>query len=309
MSYSSGLNPDVVLTKLDKVWNQTFNGQQHPGYATAETGQLFKQDSVSTSAVIMETFKGVGEWEETAEEATLPAGNPRINNEKTFTVAKYAKSVSIPKEFFDDNLHGSYSMMIQNFARRARTTRDKNAMAVYNGAFATYKTSDAAYIVSDSHTNLNGDTVDNKATAAFSPTAMKAGIKSLYEQKAQDGEIDGHLANCLIVPPALYNYATEVLQSELMADIGDNNMNPFSNNYSLWIFTSPYLGAAGGGSDTAWFLTSETHSMTRWVRKAAETHLVDYKISDNDVYKYKGSYREIVGCPSYEGFYGSLGTT
>lgn len=62
---------------------------------------MFKQSTCDSSAEIVEIFKGVGEWEQTAEEASLPEGNPRINNEKTFTVTKYAKSVSIPKEFFD----------------------------------------------------------------------------------------------------------------------------------------------------------------------------------------------------------------
>jgi hypothetical protein len=307
MSYSSGLNPDVIKTKLDKVFFQEFNGSQHPGHATAETSQLFKQDTADSAAEIVEIFKGVGEWEETNEEQNLPQGNPRINNEQTFSVSKYAKSVHIPKEFFDDSKHGSYSMMIQNFGRRARTTRDKNAMAVWNGAFATYKTADDAYIVSDSHTNLNGDTVDNKSTAALSPTALKDGIKELYEQKAQDGEIDGHLANCLIVAPDKFDYATEIVNSELKADSGDNNMNPYSQTYNLWVFTSPYLGAAAGGDDNAWFLVSETHNMTRWVREGVSTNLIDYSISDNDVYKYKGRYREMVGCPTYEGIYGSDG--
>jgi len=307
MSYSSGLNPDVVKTKLDKVFNATFNGQQHPGHATAETGQVFKQDSATSSAVIMDIFKGVGAWEQTAEEQTLPEGNPRISDTKTFSVSKYAKSIKIPKEFFDDNMHGSYDMMVNNFARRARTTRDKNAFGLFNGAFATYTTADGAYIVSDSHTNLNGDTVDNLMTGVLDPDNLKSGIQMLLEQKAQDGEIDGHLASGLLVPPSLYDYACEVTMSKLRADTANNNMNPYSDIYSLWVFTSPYLGSAAGGSDTQWFLLSDTHSITRWVREGVNTNLRDWVYSDNQTYNYQGSFREVAGCPSYEGIIGSTG--
>lgn len=199
-------------------------------------------------------------------------------------------------------------MMIRNFARRARTTRDSNAMALYNGAFATYKTADGSYIVADDHENLNGDTVDNKMTAALAPSAIKIGVQTLYEQKAQDGVIDGHLASTLLVPPALYDYACEICKSELKADTAENNMNPYSNIYNFWIFTSPYLGSAAGGSDTAWFLLSNTHSVTRWVRESVSTNLRDWVYSDNQTYAYQGSFREMTGVPSYEGLVGSLGT-
>ena len=255
----------------------------------------------------MEIFKGVGSWTETSEEGSIPEGNPRVNNQKTFSVKKQAKGVTIPREYFDDDLHSTYNMMVRNMARRAKTTRDKNAMALYNGAFATYKTADSSYIVAADHENLNGDTVDNKLTAALAPSALKTAIQMLYEQKAQDGEIDGHLANTLLVPPALYDYACEVGKSELKADTAENNMNPYSNIYNLWIFTSPYLGAAAGGSDTAWFLMSDTHSVTRWVRKAVSTHLRDWTASDNETYLYQGSFREMTGAPSYEGLVGSTG--
>src|SRR3989304_1453630 len=108
MSFSSGLNANVVKTALDDVFNQSFSGTQHPGHVDATSGVVFKQDTADSSAVIMELFKGSGAWGETQEEQNLPEGTPRIGNQKTFTVTKFAKSIRIPKEFFDDNKHGSY---------------------------------------------------------------------------------------------------------------------------------------------------------------------------------------------------------
>jgi len=308
MSFNSALNPNVVKTALDDVFNQEFNGQKQPNLATAETAAVFKQDTANSSAIIMELFGGSGAWEQTAEEQDLPLGTPRITNQKTFSVVKFAKAVDIPKEFFDDQKHSSYEKMVANFARRARTTRDKNAFAVYRGAFATTLTADAAYLVSDSHTNINGDTIDNKLTAALSETSLNDAIVMLGEQKAQDGEVDGHIPSVLLVPMALYKTACEICESELRSGTADNDMNVYSDKYGIKIYTSPYLGAAAGGSDTAWFLLSDTHSITRWVRESVNTNLVPFEQSRNDTYTYKGRFREVVGAMSYEGLVGSLGT-
>lgn len=307
MSFSSALNPNVVKTALDDVFSQSFNGNQQPNLATAETSAVFKQDTADSSAVIMELFGGSGAWEQTAEEQDLPLGAPRITNTKTFSVVKYAKAIDIPKEFFDDNKHGSYEKMVSNFARRARTTRDKNAFAIFRNAFTTALTVDGKALVADDHLTISGDTVDNKLTAALSETSLNSAIVMLGEQKAQDGEVDGHVPATLVVPMALYKTACEICESELRSGTADNDMNVYSSKYGIQIYTSPYLGAAAGGSDTAWYLLSDTHSITRWVREAVNTNLVSYETSRNDVYTYKGRYREVVGAMSYEGVVGSTG--
>lgn len=308
MSFNSTLNANVVKTALDDVWASTFNIATHPGYATAETGSVFSQDTADSSAVIMELFGGSGAWESTVEEQNLPEGTPRIANQKTFTVTKFAKSIRIPKEFFDDNKHGSYEKMVQNFAQRARTTRDKNAFAWFRNAFTTSDTADGADFISDTHTTISGHTVDNKGTAALSESSLNTGLIALAEQKAQDGEIDGHVASVLLVPVALFKTACEITKSEMRAGTANNDISYYSQIYpGLQVVTSPFLGAAAGGSDTAFFLLSSTHGVSRWVRESVNTNLVDYKISANDVYNYKGRFREVVGAMTYEGAWGSTG--
>lgn len=103
-SYSAGLNPDVVKTALDKVFMQEFDILAGPGQATVATPDIFIQDSADNAAVIAEVFKGSGLWEERAEEQNVPAGTPRITNKVTFTVTEFAKSIDIPKTFFDRRL-------------------------------------------------------------------------------------------------------------------------------------------------------------------------------------------------------------
>ena len=70
----------------------------------------------------------------------------------------------------------------------------------------------------------------------------------------------------------------------------------------LIVYQSPFLGAAYGGSDTAWYLLSADHSMYRWVRQSIVTDLVDYKFQRNNNYIYKAEYRAVVGPISFRGY-------
>ena len=303
-SYSSGLNANVVKTALDDVFFQIYDVETHPQYGTALTPGIFHQDTADSSAVIWELFKGVGLWETRQEEQDVPQKTPRIGNQKTFTVSAFAASVDIPKHFMDDQKHSAYEKMTRDFALSAVWTRDSNAFAVFRNATVTATTSDGVALISNSHTNLNGDNVDNLGSGAFSETTLNTAIVQLLEMKTQSGVVAGSLAQTLVVPPALYKLAVEVTESELRSGTGNNDMNVYSAKYGIMVYTSQFLGTAAGGSDTTWFLLGQNHSMYRFVRQGVETTLVPWQNQRNNNYIYKGEFRETVGAMSFEGLVG-----
>jgi phage major head subunit gpT-like protein len=311
MAFSTALNPDVVKTALDSVFMQEFTWKEFPGHVGATSSLVFQQETTDKAAEIDETFKGVSLFEAFAEESDVPMDQPRIANQKTFSVLTYGKSIDIPKNFFDDNNHGSYEKMVKDFAMKARISMDDNAMNLYRQAFVTtsFTTPDGASIVSDTHTNINGDTIDNRITAALSETSLNTAITMLYEMKDEAGVIVGGTPQTLFVPPALFKTACEIVDSELRSGTADNDMNVYSSKFGINVCTSNRIGTAAGGSDTAWFLLGRNHSMTRWVRQGIQTELVDYKFQRNNNYIYKANFREMVGCRNYLGIVGSLGTT
>lgn len=307
MSFNSALNPNVVKTALDDVFMQEWEYKEHPGYVDATSGAVFNQDSTTKAAEIQEIFKGVGLWEEFAEEANVPEDQARITNQKTFSVVNYGKSMDIPKNFFDDQMHGAYEKMTRDFAMKGRATRDHVAFAIFRNAFTTATTADGIALVSASHTNINGDTIDNHMTAVLSETSLNDAIKILVEQKDQAGVVMGSMPKTLLVPPALFKTATEICESELRSGTGDNDTNVYSSKYGINVVTSNRIGAASGGSDTAWFLLGRNHSITRWVRQDIITDLIDYKYQRNNNYIYKAFYREMTGALDYVGIVGSTG--
>lgn len=306
---TSGLNPDVVKTALDEVFYQNYYELPGPELATADTDAVFKQSSSDRASVITEVFKGVGLWGERAELEPIDQATPRVGDLITFTNINFAKSVDISKNFFDDEQHETVQHMMRDMAFKARITRNNKAMELYRNSFTTTLTADGVAWFSDTHTNLNGDTIDNLETAALSEASLNTSIIALLEQKGQDGVIAGHEPHCLLVPPALYKTAVEITESELRSDTANNDLNVYSYKYGIYVKQSQYLGAAAGGSDTAWFLLSNNHSAYRWIRQGIQTDLVDYRFTRNNVYVYKGEYREVYGAVTYEGAIGSDGTT
>lgn len=310
MSLNSGSSSNVVKTALDKVFYTEFDLEQTPGYCDATNGLVFRQEGTDRSAVITEQYKGPGYFEETNEEEDLAQGSPKVGNQKTSTVLKYTKSVDVPKNFFDDDLHTVVSRMVQDMARVGRVTRDKNAFAVYSNGFTTQLTNDGVALFSNSHTTLGGDTVDNLETAALADTSLNTAMTSLIEQKTQDGTLGGHKADVLLVPTALFKTAVEITKSTVKTGVNNDTLNYYSEYYpGLQVMTSPHLGAAYGGSDTAWFLLSRNHGVYRFEREAINTDMVPYQYSRNDNYVYKARYREVVDSITWEGAVASNGTT
>jgi phage major head subunit gpT-like protein len=197
--------------------------------------------------------------------------------------------------------------MIRKFAMNARSTRDRNAFGIYRGAFTTTLTADGVSFINNAHPLIDGGTVDNQLTGALSSTTLNTAMVQLIEQKSQDGVVMGQQPAYLLVPSALYKTALEITGSQLVSDSTTNAINVYSSTYNIQVYHSPYLGAANGGSDTAWFLLSRNHGVTRYIREEVTTDLVDYIYSTNNNYVYKGCFREQYGVTDYVGAVGSTG--
>ncbi len=321
MAISNALNPMVVRTELDAIFVQEFMFPVAPGTATATTPAIFKQVGIDNSAHIEAILSGGGGlWSVKGEEAPVATASPRVANKVTYVAVTIANSLQISKEFFDDNMHNTYSEMVKKFAMAARATREVLAFELYRGAFTTTLTADGVSWIDDAHVTIAGPDVDNQvaSNAVLSPTALNTAMVQMQQQKSQDGIIMGQLGSVLLVPSALFKTACEIVGSTLASGTANNDINVYSSTYQIQVFQSPYLGSAvsagvvngvtvTAGSDTAWFLLSRNHGATRYVRQELTTDLVDYIYSNNNNYVYKGMFREVYGVSDYVGAVGSTG--
>jgi len=308
---NSSLSPNVVKTALDKVFLQSYNGELRPGATTALDSSVFVQSSTSKAAEIVEEFAGSGYWGQRPDLAEVANGQSRTGNQQTHSVLNWAKSEDISKNLFDDQQFPVVSMMMDKMGRNARMTRDQYAFERYNLGFSSVLANDGVALFSASHITLGtGQTVSNLVSGALSEVTLETAINSLIEQIGQDGVLGGHMPATLLVPTALFKEATIYAETELRPTTTNNDVNYVSKKYpGLEVKQTPFLGATAGssGSNTAWFLLSDNHSMYRWERQAIKTDLVDYKFQRNNTYIYKGEFREVVAPISWSGLVGSTG--
>lgn len=305
--FTEALNFAVVQTELDSVFYQNFDYDTNfPSIATANTAAIFKPSNTTHAAYIEEIFMGSSLFPSIGETTNVPLSTPKVANKLTTYIKDFAKGIEISKNLFDDNMHGVWSKTVADFAMVARVSQDDNAFAFWRGAFTTSLTADGAALVA-SHTLLNGSTQTNVVTGALSPTTLNNAIVALRQQKNQAGVILGNVPSVLLVPSALYKHAIEITESALIADNANNNLNVFRSAYGITVYTSPYIDAVAGGSDTAWFLLSRNHAVTRLIRQGIQTALRDWSVSNNRSYLYQANFREAVYCADYVGVVGSTG--
>lgn len=305
--FTEAQNFSIVQTELDSVFFQNFDYDSgFPGIATANTADLFKPLSTEHAAYIESIFKGSPLFPKIGETQTVPLSTPKVANKLTTLIKDFAQGIELSKNLFDDNMHGVWSKSVADLAMVARVSQDDNAFAWFRGAFTTSLTADGIAFIG-THVLLNGATQSNAVSGALSPTTLNLAIVALRQQKNQAGVILGCVPNILLVPSALFKKAVEITESALLADSANNNLNVYRSAYGLTVYTSPYLDAVAGGSDTAWFLLSRNHSVTRLLRQGIQTSLRDWTMSNNRTYFYQANFREEVYAPDYVGVVGSTG--
>lgn len=315
MGPNTGLAPETVKESLDEVYYDEYDYGEAPGMVTAEDPTFFKQRDTDKGAVQTEEFMPVGNWEEHAEEEEVRVATVRTGNKKVHTVVNYKKSLKIPVEYFEDDMHEVVDNAVASMGTRARTTKDQTALNKWADGFSSETTSDGVAVFSNSHTLLSGDTMDNLETGVLNAANLEVLVRSLRKQPAQDGDIGGYDINGLLVALDLHEDALEITRSELKPGTGNNDVNVFmlSNAYPQieMVGTSPFLSSdysSATNVDTAYYAVSRHHSLRRYVRIPMETNIIDYAIDDKDRYTYKGRYREITSWISPTGVVASNGT-
>lgn len=282
-----------------------------PGLATAETAAIFRQESTTHSAYIEQVFGGITAFTTIGETQQVPVGVPSVTNTLTSVVLDYAKSLPISKNLFDDNMHSVWEKSVRDFALKARIARDKSAFNLFNKGFSTQLTADGVSLFNAAHPLINSSATQSNTfsggTSALSNTSLQNGITAMETMRDQSGEVIGAAPSVLLVPPALFTTAIQLTKSVLVAGGGNNDVNVFRSEYGFEVHKSPYLSAAAGGSDTAWFLLGSNHNVTRIVRQGLQTALTPWEISDNRTYTYQGNFREVVKCADYAGAIGFVG--
>jgi len=316
MSLTSGRAANTVKTALDDVMEDAMqvDREREPQEVIATNSIFFMQKDIDRQALVLEDLMGPGLPEAHVEEQEVNEASPRVDNQKTHTILNYKQDLPISREYFDDDQHTVVDDLVREMGLNARLGRDKHAYEQsYGDAFSGVTSSDGVALISNSHTTLSGDTVDNLETGALSPANLKTLIKSLRLQKKQDGELGAYNAAGLLVSPTDYPEAVEITEAELKPQSTDNDPNFLSLIYpGMAVGTSAFLDSTynslNSNTDTSYFVVARQHGIMRIERQGLSTDLIDWRLDKRDRYFYKARFREVVSAQKFNGVVGSNGT-
>lgn len=316
MAITDQLNPLVVKTDIDALFVQEYeNPDLGVGYASAMCPELFKVITIDNAAFIDATLEGGGGfWDVTGETTPPDQANILVRNKAIYPAVTWAKDLPISKEFFNDNMHNTYTEMIQKFASNGRSTRDKEAFGMYRDAFTgnTYLTPDGQPWISPAHVTVAG-TVSNQVAGnpQIDPDQLDVAIQMLATQQSEDGVAMNLAPKALVVAPKWLRRARQIAEAELVSNTATNAPEFFVSVYGFKVYTSAYLSASQGGfgtNDNGWMVLANYHGGTRFIREDISTTLVDWMYQANRNYLYRGEYREQYGVRNYMGAVGSNGS-
>lgn len=313
---TGALSPDDVKTAIDGVMYEEYTREQQPGYVRATDGFFFKQSTTEgKTAFIWDEDSNVGEFQETGEQEDILNSDTFIGNTKTKFSQKWTKQVPISDEAFRADQHGKRERIGRQIGDRARVTQDRRTLLdTYGDAFAGSINTcpDGVALASSSHVTLTGVTVDNLETGSLTPDNLWTLVNSLAGQKAQDGDAGSHVFEGFLTNFLLYKTAKEVMNSTLVADSGENNINIFDTDYGqVRISASIFLGStynAATNAATSYHIVSRNHMVTRKTFYDLTTKMILPEETSNDTYAIRSKFHECHFPGSWTGYAGSNGS-
>jgi len=305
LTNNSGPSLNLVKTGLDNLFDQTMMAIARVGRADATNSLVFTQETAPEVAAVQSSIIGGGGYFGQSTDDVPPVGDAakRAFATRQSQVVNFFQNLPISRTFMQDQQLSAVSKAVAQEARAWVATRDRNAVTVYNNGFTSQTTIDNVALFSNSHLNLNGDTVDNLESGALADATLNTTIVSLRGQVSQVGVIAGYEPDFLFCSNTLHKTAMEVAKSVLRAGTGNNDLNYFSELFpGMQVFYSPHVT-----STTAYFVGTANHGVTRWTREGWNSTLVPWENSNTDQYQYKMRAREVVDSIDFNGIVGSTG--
>ena len=309
--HTSLLSPDACQTAIDEALYEALDRPNAPNYVGVDNPVFFKTSPIDTSAYIWDEDSNVGGFLETSEQEEIKSENTFIGNQKTVRVKKWMKSIGVSVEAFKTDQVGKRQRIGEQIGSRMRVTKDRTAMVRLYGDAANgtyFTTPDAANLASNSHVALkNGDTVDNLESGVLTADSLWTAFVALHTQLGQDGERTGiHSPKGCLTATTVYKSLKEILNSELIPNSGENNLNIFETDYGRVVLgQSIYLNSAWDGGtykSTATHIVSDYHALYRKVLSDVENDLIEPRYSRTDSWEYRSRYLEVAFPATWEGY-------
>lgn len=231
----------------------------------------------------------------------------------TYTHVEDALGTSVSNALWEDDQFNVIKRKPSDLAKAKVRTQEQMMADVFNysftaggGGLSTFTSGDALALFSTAHTREDGGaTQSNQTTQDLAEDSIEAGLVAMRTALDLKGQLYMSSADTLIVPPALEKEARILMNSTQRVGTANNDINPYSGRLKIVVWD--FLGAAAGGSDTAWFLLdSSLHHLNFFNRSDRGLEGPDWDF-DTKTARWSVDVRHSVGFSGWRGTYGSKG--
>jgi hypothetical protein len=254
-----------LLKGVDPKFFEVYN-QAAEGWTPQMIGRLIKKESTDKAIERTKTVGGAGFLKKKEENSAVNRGTQVIGYKTEYNFDEYDLGVEVSRKAMDDMDYRDKLDEFTALSRGAYLTMDKAAAQIFNSAFSTAasyngyaisRMNDTKALCSTLHPSAGGFAAQSNASATgeiLGPTSVAAARTAMFNMRYDDNTpvtITDRFA--LVVPPALEEVATQLAETDRVPTSSDNAVNFFKGRI-MDVYSSQWLSAAHGGSDTAWFM-------------------------------------------------------
>ena len=310
------LSPDAAQTAIDAVASEVYEREEQPAYLSSRNEMFFKQkDTEGRIAWIWDEYSGIPNIESHGEQEEVRTVDVFIGNQKIQRVTFYKNDYPVSWEAFKTDQVGLRDRIGRDVGDAGRRTQDYRAVIDCYGDAAqgnNFTTPDGLSLANSAHVTLRGDNVDNLRTEVISPDNLDLLVTDLEAQKGQHGEFGGNIFAGILGPRKLYKRIKEIMNSTLIADSAQNNINLFDTDYGqVAIKQSPLLNSdfnPGSNANTTYHVISNQHHITRRILAGLDMEMVEPKYTRTDSYVERVRFAEVTYPETYFGYAQSNGS-
>jgi phage major head subunit gpT-like protein len=299
---------DFVGSAMLPMLEETFRAEYNMHQAKRE--MLAKVESTDSQIWQYSEVHDMPLFSSVAEGADYGLSRTKQGANKTVSVVKYGLAANFSEELIEDSKFSHIADTLKKMARSARESQEVAFFNLLNNGFSSTLTADGLSLYNAAHTTPSGTvTVRNQLVTPsdLSVTSLKTAIKDFRTQfKGDSGIVYDIKPKYLVVPEELRMEAIEIVQSQLLAGTGDNNMNSIASE-GLVVVASPHLTDVN-----SWQLIADTadNGLRIIQRKPLETKSAGSDIGFiNDSIFFKARYREAIAAVHAYGVFGTPGAT
>lgn len=299
MNINTGITPNTLLEGLREVFTDSAKAVTEVSQASSK--DVFNFYSSRKNSEDFQKVSGVGRFTSVDEEDPTPIVKRDEIMKTNFLHTTFRKGVGISYEALQDQLYNEMKDHVEQLGFSAQETQEYNRFAIIRNITST-NGADGVPLASNSHPLSGGQVQDNLHTGAVSVATLKTLFQSFREMKDYTLKQFISTPKLLLCAPANHAAVLEFTKSKLKAGTANNDLNYFSEVFpGVQVKFSPYIGVAGGGSDTGVTLIGTRHKLNVVVREKIRTWMNKWDESSDIVTKFNAMYRESVGFADYVG--------